>query len=48
LLPWAGREWGAVKENEKKRKDWKRKNEKNRLFNFLEIVIDNLYLLYYY
>jgi hypothetical protein len=25
LLPWAGREWGAVKENEKKKKDWKRK-----------------------
>jgi hypothetical protein len=51
----ADREWGAVKKNEKTRKEWVRKKEKrkegkrkNRLSDFLEIVIDNLYLLCYY
>jgi hypothetical protein len=41
------------KEKGEKRKERERKKEigekrKNRLSNFLEIVIDNLYLLYYY
>jgi hypothetical protein len=41
------------KERESQKKERERKKEnrekrKNRLFNFLEIVIDNLYLLYYY
>jgi hypothetical protein len=52
LLAGAGR---GVK-RKKKRKGKKEKNEKERnrrkrkngLSNFLEIVIDNLYLLYYY
>jgi hypothetical protein len=46
---------GCSKKFEKKRKEWERKKErrkegkrKNRLSNFLEIVIDNLYLLCYY
>jgi hypothetical protein len=56
VLSHAGREWGAVKKNEKKKKNGKekkrererRKEETNRLSNFLEIMIDNLYLLCYY
>jgi hypothetical protein len=41
------------KEKGEKRKERERKKEigekrKNRLSTFLEIVIDNLYLLYYY
>jgi hypothetical protein len=41
------------KERERQKKERERKKEnrgkrKNRLPNFLEIVIDNLYLLYYY
>jgi hypothetical protein len=35
------------KERERKKKKERRK-EKIRLSNFLEIVIDNLYLLFYY
>jgi hypothetical protein len=40
-----------MKEKGEKRKERKKKNmgkKKNGLSNFLEIVIDNLYLLYYY
>jgi hypothetical protein len=39
------------KERERQKKKGKKENRgkrKNRLSNFLEIVIDNLYLLYYY
>jgi hypothetical protein len=58
LLAGAGRGVKRRKENGEKRKERERKKrkekEKNRgkrkngLSNFLEIVIDNLYLLYYY
>jgi hypothetical protein len=36
------------KENKEKKKSKGKEKEKNGLSNFLEIVIDNLYLLYYY
>jgi hypothetical protein len=29
-LPHAGREWGAVKKNEKKRKEWERKKKEKK------------------
>jgi hypothetical protein len=32
----------------KKKREKERRKEKNRLSNFIEIVIDNLYLLCYY
>jgi hypothetical protein len=36
------------KKEEKRKKEKERRKEKIRLSNFLEIVIDNLYLLFYY
>jgi hypothetical protein len=50
LLHWQKKEKkGKVKKRKgKERKKENREKRKNRLFNFLEIVIDNLYLLYYY
>jgi hypothetical protein len=42
------RKWKGRGRKIRKRKKVKGKKKKNRLFNFLEIVIDNLYLLYYY
>jgi uncharacterized protein YpmS len=48
LLHWQKKEKkGNDKKKERERKKIGEK-EKNRLSNFLEIVIDNLYLLYYY
>jgi hypothetical protein len=39
---------GKEKKEREKRKKKNRGKRKNGLSNFLEIVIDNLYLLYYY
>jgi hypothetical protein len=47
LLHWQKKEKKA-KDKKGKGKKENRGKEKNRLSNFLEIVIDNLYLLYYY